>query len=267
MVTEPAAEILRDILNTRKQKNISYSISALARDVGVSQSLLSLILHGKRKLTTTQAQKISILLNLKKNEEKKLIESTLLQTSKNQKFTKKFEQDKKASESNKLNPVEVEKFTTISQWHHLPILTLVTTRGFRNDLDWIAKRLGITAIEAKDAIERLKKLNLLVEKNGKLKETNARIEFAPRKSEIAVREHHHQMMNRARDVMFDQTDEKSWKLRDISSMSIGVDPAKIDEAKELIAKCKEDLLALMTKDASEVYQFNIQFFPLSRSPK
>ena len=61
---------------------------------------------------------------------------------------------------------------------------------------------------------------------------------------------------------------QSWSLlefREISSLSLAVDPDKVSEAKALIKKFKEELTELMTEgDVREVYQFNVQLFPISK---
>ena len=52
-------EVLRNILVARKRRNKYYSLRALARDVGVSHSLLSLILNGRRGISTFTYMKIA----------------------------------------------------------------------------------------------------------------------------------------------------------------------------------------------------------------
>lgn len=269
---ESPAEIITRILEQRRTKNSSYSVSALARDIGVSQSLLSRVLSGKRKLTLAQAQRMVLLLNLNKNDERKLIDATLKQSSEkissDRRIRNKLESMAEQEPKRRERHLESEKFTAIAKWYHLPLLTLLSTKGFRNDARWISKRLGILPIEAENAIDRLKLLGLIEEKDGTLVETNGHVEVMPKKSEEAVREHHAQMMNKAKEVMGTDVDHAAWEMREISSLSMGVDTKNVKDAKELIRKFQQDMRTLLTKgSADEVYQFNVQLFPISRSPK
>jgi len=268
MISKPE-DLLRDILVRKKTKNSSYSVSALARDLGISQSLLSRVMSGKRKLTLAQAQKIVLILNLSKSDERKLIEATLKQSAESladhQKVSPKLAVISERESKRREQTLETEKFNAISQWYHLPLLTLISTHGFQNDVRWIARRLGITHMEVEGAIHRLKLLGLVEEQNGVLSAVNHHVEFMPKKSEEAIREHHRQMMMKANEVLVASTDDQSWNERDISSLSMGVDTNNVGEAKELIRKFKEDMRALLTKgSANEVYQFNLQLFPISR---
>ena len=53
----------------------------------------------------------------------------------------------------------------IADWYHAAILELSQLKDFQSDINWVASRLGITQTQAAGAIERLMKLNLLVETN------------------------------------------------------------------------------------------------------
>lgn len=53
-----ALDWLKLALEKRKEKNTSYSSRAFARDINISQTLISLILNGQRPLTKKVALKI-----------------------------------------------------------------------------------------------------------------------------------------------------------------------------------------------------------------
>src|SRR5690242_880031 len=75
---EGPCAFLRALLLERRRKNPAYSTRAFARDLGMSQALLSLILNGRRPLTMKQVARISILLNLSQEQSRDLMEWTLL---------------------------------------------------------------------------------------------------------------------------------------------------------------------------------------------
>lgn len=257
--------ILTALLQQRQKKNSSYSKSALARDMGISQPLLSLIFGKRRVLTTAQAKRASILLKLSPEDEKELVESTL-RTEGNKRIEKQLEAQKQRLDSNRMKELDFDQFSALAQWFHMPLLALVSTKSFRRDYQWIARKIGITVEEAKEGVERLLRLGMIVENaKGDLKLSRDRVDLQPKKSEVAVRAHHTQMMRLAEDTMKSQTEQQQWLRRDISSLSMAVDSSKLPEAKVLIQKFREELAALMTEgNVNEVYQFNVQLFPITK---
>lgn len=258
-------KILTEILNARQKKNSSYSKTALAKDMGISQSLLSMILGGKRPLTIAQAKKSSILLRLSDHQERTLIEASICASDNSSRVRARLEEQERIREANRARSLEFDHFYSIAKWFHMPILALVTTKDFKNKPAWIARKLGISIDEAREAVSRLIRLGLLVEEGKILKLVNQRNELTAKKSEAAIREHHVQMMKRAEETMFANTDDASWMVREISSLSLAIDPDKVPEAKALVKKFKEELTRLMTEgEIRKVYQLNVQLFPLTK---
>ncbi|MGZ3713269.1 MAG: TIGR02147 family protein, partial [Bdellovibrionota bacterium] len=175
------ADFLRAAFLERKERNLRYSTRAFARDLGISQALLSLVLSGKRPLTARQAVRIGVLLGLTQGKARELLESAL------RSLPQKAKSNQRAKASPLFKDYEVERFKAISQWYHVAILDLTTTRDFRNDVRWIALRLGITTIEARDALSRLLDLGFLTQTGNTLKKSDEQIYFLTKKSEVAVR--------------------------------------------------------------------------------
>ena len=57
--------------------------------------------------------------------------------------------------------VEEDIFSVISKWYCFAILNLSECHDFRWSITWIAKRLGITPFQVKEAIEKMEKVGLL----------------------------------------------------------------------------------------------------------
>src|ERR1700745_2471933 len=75
-------QILKEFLAKKQAKNPSYTMTALARDLGLSQPQLSRIFSGKRSLTPALAQKMIEVLKLGKLDERRLFEAVMGQPSK-----------------------------------------------------------------------------------------------------------------------------------------------------------------------------------------
>jgi uncharacterized protein (TIGR02147 family) len=61
-------------------------------------------------------------------------------------------------------------------------------------------------------------------------------------------------------------DEIQMELRDFSSVTLVLDPQKLNEAKQIIKEFRKKMSSLSTQDnPQEVYQLAIQFFPLTKT--
>ncbi len=57
--------------------------------------------------------------------------------------------------------LSVDHFEAISDWYHFAIMELTRVKGFSENSEWIAKKLGISKKESEEAVARLFRLNLL----------------------------------------------------------------------------------------------------------
>jgi uncharacterized protein (TIGR02147 family) len=250
MQIRTANQLLREIFLKRKKKNPAYSHRAFARDLGVSQTYISLLLADKRQLGQEAALRLCQSLKLTGERCRAFLESS---------------QDN--SSTARVKPpvfsIELDQFRTIAEWFHLPLLDLATTRDFRADAKWISKRLRITTVQAREAFDRLCRLGLLTEQDGKWRKTQINLEIPTRKAHQAVRQFHSQMIDKAKDALQDAGD-RAFENREISGITIALNPAKIPLARKRIVEFQEELAALLTDDdCTEVHQLNVQFFPLT----
>ena len=173
-------DLLRERFSERKERNSAYSLTSFARDLGVSKSILSRILSGQRPISVNLAMQLTAVLDLDESLSKAMILSVVQAQSKNAKISKKLklkmETELKASMNDEITrptytTIDTEQFKSMANWYHLAILNLTKVKGFKSEPRWIAKRLGISSIEARDAIERLLALGLLTETEQVLSRT------------------------------------------------------------------------------------------------
>lgn len=78
MMQTRGIELIKKILDEKKLKNSSYSLRALSRDIKISQTQLSHLLMGKRRLSPHHALKIGEYLNYNDQEMLEFIKLTIL---------------------------------------------------------------------------------------------------------------------------------------------------------------------------------------------
>src|SRR4051794_7931964 len=109
------ASYLRSIFVSRRRGNPRYSNRAFARDLGMSQSLLSFVLNQKRHLSIQQATQISVLLDLDREESAKFMRMTVLSLpSHNNAFRKLKARAANDEMESGVVLLEIEKFRAVS---------------------------------------------------------------------------------------------------------------------------------------------------------
>ncbi len=261
-------QFLKDRYTDARSKNTSYSLTAYARDLGVSQPFLSRLLNKERLPTVRVAAQIAAACSVNQRIADRWISKIVLGSKKSAKITNQLrsQYEKKAKDHTAAMPVhyEIEKFRMISQWYHLAILYLTYVKDFKNDPRWIAKRLDITPIEVTQAMERMFTLGVLKQKGNRLIVTNDLISVEAKKSETAIREFHKQMGEKALDALKDGSKE-FFDRRMFSSVTFAVNPNRLPEFKEKIKGFQNEVLGMLKSDQySEVYHLNLQLFPLTK---
>lgn len=236
---------LRAELESRKRKNPRYSLRAFARALGMSQSLLSNILNGKRALTAKQALKIANALSFDALETEKFLGVT---------FAKKTQ-----------NHFPEADIPFDLHWSEVAIMDMIALKDFRADAAWIAEKLNVTQNRAFHSLKRLEKLGLIRRTDGTVQKTSAKLCFTSPKVQKFVRQYHREMAEKALTAM-ERTDDRSFTAHEFRGATLSVDPSRLPQAKELIKTFLEQLSGLLADgDCTDLYQINIQLFSLLHS--
>jgi uncharacterized protein (TIGR02147 family) len=200
-------DLIKKEFEARIAKNSHYSLRAFARDLGLTPQMLSAVLNRKKDLSIDSAADIAIRIGFDPNDTQDLLDSVVLAGCKTPLAKKVISQRIKERNQTQsgFKPLTVEMFKTISNWYHLAILELTDTKGFKSDPKWIATRLGISVFEVKEAIDRLKTLELLEEKNGVLNKTEFNVSALSDIPVTALREHAKQIFLKGITALEEQT--------------------------------------------------------------
>ncbi len=258
-LTKNYRTLLRDELEVRCSRNARYSLRAFARDLGVTSSRLSEVLRGRYGISREAAILIAKRLDWSESETAYFCDLVDAEHARSKK--KKAEAKARVETTpGEYQQLTLDSFQVISDWYHYAILELTLIETFQSDTAWIAKRLGISDHVALAAIERLKRLDLLEEKNGRLRATDG---FTASPSGIpsdAIKKFHRQLLEKTLSSIYLQSVEE----RDLSHLILAVNKDQIPEAKEEIKKFRRAFDARFTKTAKrdEVYCLGISFFRL-----
>lgn len=249
--------LIREVYLDRKGRNPSYSTRAFARDLGISHAYACLLLTGKRKVPAKQAARLAALLKLDAIQSERFLAAVRVS------LVGQVEANFSSSTRNpQFMELELDRFQTIQSWYHAALLDLVAMKNFQPDVKWIAKQLGIGAMEVRDAADRLERLGLLDRSGKRWTKTQAKLVFPTQKPDAAVRQFHGQMIDRAK-AQLSKTKPAQFAAREISGMTMSLRKDRIEEAKRRIRQFQRDLAEFVCEgDPDGLYQLNVQFFSL-----
>lgn len=260
-------QYLKAVLEERMSANPLYSLRAFARDLKISPQMLSFVLNKKKGLSPETAAEIAERLELDPAEASYFVDLVTWLHSRSEQSRKiaRYRIDERISASPKYRPLDVEAFKIISDWYHYAILELTFCPDFQSDPKWIAERLGISAHEASQALERLLALELLEkDKKGRLIKTELNISASYGTPSAALRKLARQLLQKSIDSLETQSIEE----RDITNITMAIDPALLPEAKEMISSFRKKLCAFLEQGKrTEVYTFAPSLFRITQEKR
>lgn len=256
-------EILNLEFEKRKLGNSAYSLRAFARDLNLSAPRLSQILNKKSGLSYEAAEEIASKLKLDEQQKNWFCDSAAVfserSSTKKEEFAERIKEYKR--ESKKFSEINLEYFKVIEDWFHFGILELTYLQDFENSETWMAKKLGITKAEVIVALERMKKLGLITEKDGRLIDTFKFLATPSDVPSIALRKFNTQLMKLAIESLHKQDVAQ----REISSNIFSIKKDSIPEFKDRIREFRRDMerFASDQKEKDAVYCLGMQFYSLT----
>jgi len=227
-----------------KTRNPAFSLRAFARKMKLQPSAVSEILNGKRTISRKMGKQILNSLCVSPVEVENII-------------------DKKDKNDQKIT-LSLDYFKVISQWYYFAILSLAEIDDFKVDPKWISKRLNISLENARQALEILLKLELLVVQNQKVVITGVQYTTPTDVANVSLKNHTVQTLELAKHSVMNDPVE----TRDFSTITMAINPSKIPQAKQMIKNFRKKISKLLeTGKKEEVYKLSIQLFPLTGKVK
>ena len=260
--TGTPAQFLKAQLLGRVSQNPSYSVRAFARDLKISHSYLSQLLNGRRGVSLRQALLISNALALK-DEDRQRFMQLLFKNPIPGGMPDSGPTPAKSGASDTML-MDLDRFRMVKEWYHGAIVEMTTLKNFRADFKTVARQLGLTSLQVRAAVNRLRRIGVLEIKGKKWKKTSRRFQFPTTSLQEAVNGFHQAMIYKALCTL-EKKGPADFEARDITGMTIAIDPTRIPEAKKRIQRFRNQLADFLCKgEPSEVYQLNVQLFALTQ---
>ncbi len=257
---------LSDWFDAKKAANPRFSHRAFVRRTGQrSPSLLSDVMAGRRNLTTAGLEGFLKALRLSRNDARFF------------RLLVAFDQAETPAEKNTIwvditaskrfreaRQLEGDSFRYLSTWYLPAIRELANREGFVDDPAWVARQVRprITPKQAREALEILFELELLVREDGRITHGGGSVVTPHEVAGLAVQNYHRGMLERATHALHEVHSDE----RHFLAVTVTAPPSLIPKLKDELNAMQERILELCAgaePPAEQVLQFNLHFFPLS----
>ena len=258
---------LKDFYRERRQKDRKFSIRFFARRAGLrSQNYLKVVMDGRRSLTprnmpkfvkglgldTSQAEYFEALVNL--NQARDVVER--------RQYLDRVLHLQKKKAALTLTGAQLDFF---SSWHHIVIFEMACQENFKANPEWISHRLRgkITAKQAAESLETMIRTGILrYVEGGKLVPVAAQIASSEDVPQEQLRKLHDSFIEKATQALHMEGPGS----RDIKSLTIGLTPEQVPVFRKKVEEFQRELNTFFSNGkGTDVYQFNMQFFKLTKS--
>jgi uncharacterized protein (TIGR02147 family) len=256
---------LADFYQEKKKTTRYFSYRYFADRANIkSPVFLKQVIDGERNLTRTMIEKFIYALNLNKKESV-FFKNLVL-----------FNQAKEAHEKQEHYGVMLtmmdyvqeyqlksDQYAYFDKWYTCVVRELVCLHQFNDDFAAIAAAIKprIRPSEAKKAVQLLVRLKLLEKQDGHYRQTNTAITSNDDMVALARRSFNSAMLLVARDA----NESMPPMVRNVSGITMGISKPCYEVLLAEMAAFKERVKAIVNQDTSstQVYQLNLQLFPLS----
>lgn len=249
-VADPV-EILLSEFERRKSRNTRYSLRAFAKAAGISSGRLSEILSRKRAITPASAVKIAENIDLPPAKHRMFLESIAKTKSKGLLAP---------SPAKPWTPISEDVFASIADWYHYAILGIMKLDKYSDDPKWLSKKLGISPVQVRSALERLVRLGMIENTSSGHRRIVGPLTTTHDVPSKALRISHRQRLKMAAEAL-EGIDPAQ---RDFTGMTIAMDASRMQEAKILLREFRRKFAQTMEDGPrNAVFNLNIQLLPVT----
>ncbi len=260
---------LRSVLVEKASKNPAFSLRAMAKHLEMPPSQFSQALNGKANLSVKTGRRIAHKLSLGAREEDYLCLLIQLEAEKDEQIRSRIVERIRElhSSGRELHDPGMDTFRHIADWHHSAILELLNLKNFAFTPERVARKLKIPVMHAREAIERLERLGLIMlDAQGKWRRTNNDLCFvSPTRSQAMV-SFHRQILEKLSKAFDTQA---PFKERLSAYQNIPFAPEALPEIERAMDRFLEDAVRIARRhaDKTEVYHLGVHFFNLTEGSR
>jgi len=257
---------LRRYYEERKALDSNFSYRYIQHHVGIDPGYLVKIFQGQKEISLKYIPKLAKLLQLSKREAQYFeLMVQFSRAKKNHQIKSFFEKMLDFLEFDKKR-VETDKYEFYQKWYYTAVREAIGIFRFKGDYTKLAKKIQpqIKPSEAKKSVELLMRLGF-VKKNrdGTYEVTSRFITTGEEWNSIAIRSYQEETLKLAQQALNNIPKNE----RDISTLTLSLSPMGFSKAKEVIKRCRKEMLEIAHGDidVTRTFQVNFSMFPVTKS--
>lgn len=231
-----------------------------------SPNYMKLIIDGDRNLTLPHARRVAKYCELDANETNYFLSLVKWNQSENEAETEQrwSEVLKHRSIATRME-LSTAQLGIVSDLKTIALFVLLQIEGEKASIAHLAKRLGSTADEVAHGLELLETAKLIHRNESGIRILNRTLKSSDDVPSQSIRQLHRQAM-KAAEQSLSEVDVAS---REFASTTLTIRRSDLPKLKEKIRAFRDQILSESEdgENAEEVYQLNLQFFPLTHVVK
>lgn len=259
-------KILNRAYQRKRNSNPHYSQRALARDIGVTPAFVTNMLKGKKIPPLKRLNIIFKKLELDISERAYI---TKILVFKPEAISSKKYLD--YTDDNKILKRKISLTNNrgfLSKWWNVAILEGLTLESPYNQPEFLKKSLGLTNQQWESAINCLKEEDLIYEEDGQYYKKDLHTYFPAGRPKKEFRDFHEQFILKAREELTTKISDEDFSRRLITGFTFAMNHSFTEQLKEKIMNFLDELSTEASQGTcQEIYQCNVQFYPLFKSTK
>lgn len=260
-------DFLKDFYNSKKGLNKDYSYRVFTNRAGVgSPSHLKMIIDGERNLTDKTVPKYLKAIGFTRKKDMQYFDLLVKynQSKDHEQKIQYFEGLMAEKKKKGLTPLGLHQFSFLSQWYYVAIYVMIDMAGFKNDLDWIASRLRkkVAPRQIEQALSDLLALGLIKKVGSSYVQVDGALTVPDELHSMAIPKYHDSMINLSLQALVELDPSE----REFNGVTFSFKKNDLEKIKEKIRAFRKEMNELTSSEdgADEVYQMNIQLFPLTK---
>ncbi len=259
-------QFLKNFYDEKKAENPHFSYRFMADKVGFkSPGHFTQIIQGKANISIHLIERFASFLKLNKKERAYFQELVLFNQARRHEDKKRHFERLISYKESSVKLVSEDQYEFYSEWYYTAIREILNFYSFDGDYAKLAKMVEpqISPLEAKKAVRLLGKLEMIQKgDDGKYTLADQLIMSGYHAQSVAINNHVINAMRLAQSALdYFPRNERNLSATSVSVSKQGYEKI-VDELRALRRRVLD--IAKNDEDADRAYQFNFQFFPLSR---
>jgi uncharacterized protein (TIGR02147 family) len=257
---------LTDYINQQKATSRGFSLRLFAQKAGVAASLLNDILSKRQNLTIQAMHKYGTVIGLGAKEVA-YFEALVCfnNASTNQEKNRFFGEMVHLRGRSAVKFIDHQQYEYFSEWYHAVVRELITHGKLGCDAEKISQCIDpvVSPAKVRKSIALLQELGLIYEVGGVWQASDKILSSEYQIQSVALKNYHTGMLERAVESLDKHTSDE----REFQGLTLSVSKTTFIQMKNRIRSFSDELLAMAaaeTIQADEVYQINLQMFPLTK---